>query len=118
MKTTAIGGPIAVVFIGLWTSLSEDGFEILFRCGDGHEVEFVVQHLEYRRGQEGRSRRADADVAHTQEEQGEKNADGFLLVPGEDQRQRQPIDVGLESIGKRQSNADRGVGIVALSNIQ
>jgi len=91
--------PIPVVFNCQWVGLSEDGFEICFRCGDGHEVEFIVQHLEYRRGQECRGRRADADVAHTQEEQGEKNADGFLLVPGKDQRQRQPIDVGLEGIG-------------------
>ena len=38
----------------LYFQLAEDGLEVLFRGGDRHQVQLVVQHLEYGRGEERR----------------------------------------------------------------
>ncbi len=53
-----------------------------------------------------------------QRQQGQQDADRFLLIPRQHQRQRQVIDGALESIRQCQRDPHGAVGVVALAHIQ
>src|ERR1700686_276359 len=66
--------------------------EIFFRSADCHKVEFLVKKIEHARRQKSRECRSDANVANSQVEEREQHRYGFLLIPGENERERQLID--------------------------
>ena len=43
---------------------------------------------------------------------------GLLLVPGEDEGERQLVDPAVEGAGQSQGNLDGGVGVVALPHVE
>ena len=45
-------------------------------------------------------------------------AHGLLLVPGEDQRQRQVVDSAAERLGQSAGDLDGRIGIVALAAVE
>ena len=92
--------------------------QVFFRCLDCHEIELLVEQIEHRGRQEGRQRGTDPDIANSQMEQREQDSDSLLLIPGDDQRKRQIVDAALEGLGQRERNLQRGVGIVALADVE
>jgi hypothetical protein len=99
-------------------TLAENGLQV-FLCGlYGHDVEVVHEYLQEVRREEGREAGADADVLDAEGEQGEKHGDRFLFVPGENDGERQRVDVGLERAGERDRYLDGRVGVVALADVE
>ena len=72
---------------------SEEQLQILVHCGDAGDAEVFDQHIGHVRREEGRKRRSEVNILHSEGEQGEQDDDGLLLVPGNVERQRELIDV-------------------------
>ena len=51
-------------------------------------------------------------------EQGKQNCNRLLLIPGQDKRKRQVVYAAVERLGKRDGYLNRGIGVVALAEIE
>ena len=93
-------------------------FEIPLSCSDRLDVEVPDEDIKYCRTYKCGQGRAEPDALYSQMEKGQEDTDRFLLVPGKDQRERKPVDIGLEDISKRDSDPDRRVCVVALTAVE
>ena len=70
------------------------------------------------RREEGRKRRAEADVPDAKVQKRQQNRDGLLLVPRKDHRKRQLVDAAIECACQGKGNLDRAVRVVALADVK
>lgn len=98
--------------------LAHDLGEVGLGGGDGTDVVVIHQHLKDPGAHEGRERGTQVDPLDAQVEQGEQDADGLLLVPGEHHGQRQVVHAALERLSQSQRNLDGAVGVIALSHVK
>ena len=73
--------------------LTEKQFQIVIHRADARDAEILDQHVGHVRRQERRERRPQMDVLDAQMQQRQQDDNGFLLVPGDVERQRQVVDV-------------------------
>ena len=78
----------------------------------------VDEHLEHGGGDERGEGGPDADVLDAEGEERQQDADGFLLVPGEHQREREIVHAAIEDLGEGDGDLDGGVGVVALAHVE
>ena len=77
-----------------------EGLEVGVGGGDGGQAEFLDEDVEDRRGDEGGEGGPDADVLDAEGKERQQDADGFLLVPGEHQREGQVVHAAVEDFGE------------------
>ena len=99
-------------------SLAENRLQIFLCCGNRRDIEVFHQEVEHVGCDKGRQRRSQPDVLDAQVQQRQQDGHRLLLVPGEDQRQRQVVDAAVEGAGQGDGNLDRRVGVVALADVQ
>ena len=96
----------------------EDRPEVLFRCGDGLQFKLLLKRLKSGGRDESRQTGPDTDVLNPQVQQGQENTDCFLLIPGENQGEREAIDIGMKYFRQRLGDLYRRIRVVALTDIQ
>ena len=101
----------------IFNALSQNLLQILLRRADRMDIIILYQEVQYIRRYEGRKRRPQVNIFNAQMQQGQQDADGFLLVPGEHQGQRQVIDAAVKGFGQGYGYHDGAVSVVALSHI-
>ena len=92
--------------------------QVRIHRGDRADVEVLNQEVENVGGDVGRQRRAELDVFDPQGEEGEEDHMGLLLIPGEDERERQFINPAVEGAGQGQGDLYGRVGVVALPDVE
>ena len=75
------------------------------------------QDLQHSGRQERRQRWPEIDVFDAEVEQREQDADCFLFIPGQHQRERKIIDPAAKRICESDGDFDRAVRVIALSHI-
>ena len=97
--------------------LPQNRLHIRLNRGYRRDVEVFNQEVEHIGGDESRQRWSELDVLDAEVEQGQEDYNRFLLVPGEDHRERQVVDAAFESACQGHCYLDGRVGVVALTYI-
>jgi len=92
--------------------------QVFLGTGNGLDVKVFNQRIEHVWRDKRRESWAQAYVFNAQVKEGQQDSNRFLLVPGKNHGQRQLIYTAVKGIGQRCGNLDRGVGIVALPDVQ
>jgi len=69
------------------------GSNVIFDGADGLDIEVFHQNFRYIGGEEGGEGWAKTNAFHAEEEQGEQNDDGFLLIPSNVEGDGEVVDV-------------------------
>lgn len=81
------------------------------------DLEVIYQELRYvgseQRGKSG----PEIDVFDAEMEQGEKDGNGFLFVPGKDQREGKVVYAAIECLRERYGDLNGAESVVALTHI-
>ena len=85
---------------------------------DTGDAEVLDQNFRHIGREEARKRRAEMNVLHAEVKKSEKHDDRLLLIPRNNQRQRQAVYICIKRIGKCYGNTDCGVNIVALTDVE
>ena len=96
---------------------AEDLLHVIVDVGGRTDAELLDKDIQYVGRDESRQCRSEVDVLDTERQQGQQDADRFLLIPGEDQGQRQVVDGAVESASQGDGDLDRRVGVVALAHV-
>ena len=86
--------------------------------GDGRNGIVVHEVLQHIGRQEGRERRAEADIPDAEVQERQQDATAFCSSSRQHHGKRQVVHTALEGLRQRQCDLNGAVGVVALTDVQ